>query len=58
MWYRQRGFEVEEGIVEGYYRKLRPSGARVVRRRVGVKDWIRAGKEEGIDGLGVGKDGE
>ena len=26
--------------MEDYYRKLRPSGARVVRRRVGVGDWV------------------
>lgn len=39
-WYVKRGFEVGEEVVEGYYRKLRPSGARVVRRRVGVEDWV------------------
>ena len=33
-WYRKRGFMVDEGIVEGYYRKLRPNGARVVRLRI------------------------
>ncbi|KAI5855337.1 acyl-CoA N-acyltransferase [Tricharina praecox] len=33
-WYRKRGFTVDEGIVEGYYRKLRPDGARVVRLRI------------------------
>jgi N-alpha-acetyltransferase 50 len=31
-WYAARGFDVEDGIVEGYYRRLRPGGARVVRR--------------------------
>lgn len=30
-WYMARGFRVEEGVVEGYYRRLRPSGARIVR---------------------------
>lgn len=40
-WYERRGFVVEEGMCEGYYRKLRPQGARVVRRRVGVRDWLR-----------------
>ena len=38
-WYGKRGFEVGEEVVEGCYRKLRPSGAKVVRRRVGVGDW-------------------
>ena len=40
-WYVKRGFEIEEKVMEGYYRKLRPSGARVVRRKVGVGDWLR-----------------
>lgn len=43
-WYRRRGFEVEEAVLEGYYRRLRPAGARVVRRRVGVRDWLGVGK--------------
>lgn len=30
-WYTARGFKVEEGVVEGYYRRLNPSGARIVR---------------------------
>jgi N-alpha-acetyltransferase 50 len=30
-WYRKRGFQVMDGLVEGYYRKLKPSGARIVR---------------------------
>lgn len=41
-WYMKRGFEVGGEVVVGYYRKLRPSGARVVRRRVGVRDWVGA----------------
>ena len=41
-WYVKRGFELGGDVVEGYYRKLRPSGARVVRRRVGVGDWVEA----------------
>ena len=31
-WYRKRGF-VEENVVHGYYKKLRPNGAKVVRWR-------------------------
>lgn len=49
----KRGFEVEKGVVEGYYRKLRPAGARVVRRRVGVVDYM--GVKEGVGGEGVGE---
>ncbi|PWW78441.1 hypothetical protein C7212DRAFT_83511, partial [Tuber magnatum] len=32
-WYARRGFEVG-AVVGGYYRRLRPDGARIVRRRV------------------------
>jgi len=41
-WYVKKGFTVENAVLEGYYRKLRPTGARVVRRRLGVGDWLRA----------------
>ena len=41
-WYVRRGFRVEEDVEEGYYTKLRPGGARVVRRGVGVGDYLRA----------------
>ena len=51
-WYVKRGFVVEGSVVEGYYRKLRPSGARVVRRKVGAGDWLRIREMEG------GKEGE
>jgi len=30
-WYARRGFTVDREMVKGYYRKLRPNGARVVR---------------------------
>ncbi|KAL4786031.1 hypothetical protein BJX76DRAFT_148308 [Aspergillus varians] len=30
-WYISRGFKVQEGIVENYYRRLKPSGARIVK---------------------------
>ncbi|KAL2830208.1 hypothetical protein BDW59DRAFT_22233 [Aspergillus cavernicola] len=30
-WYISRGFQMEEGIVENYYRRLKPSGARIVK---------------------------
>lgn len=41
-WYRKRGF-VEIGAEEGYYTRLRPSGAVVVRREVGVGDLLGLG---------------
>ena len=52
-WYEKRGFEVEKGVVEGYYRKLRPTGARIVRRRLGVGDYL--GFKEGVGDKGVGE---
>jgi len=36
-WYRKRGFVVGENVVHGYYRKLRPNGAKVVRWRKGER---------------------
>lgn len=41
-WYAQRGFHVEQEVVQGYYRRLKPSGARVVRRRIAVQDHLAA----------------
>lgn len=29
-WYESRGFKLKEGVIEGYYRRLTPSGARIV----------------------------
>ncbi len=60
-WYGKRGFVVESEVVEGYYRKLRPSGAKVVRRRVGVGDYLKARdtlgrKEETEDAIADGDD--
>ncbi|KAK0507262.1 hypothetical protein JMJ35_010300 [Cladonia borealis] len=51
-WYGKRGFEIEKGVVEGYYRKLRPMGARIVRRRLGVGDYLGVG-----EGVGDREDG-
>ncbi|KAL4805814.1 hypothetical protein BDV18DRAFT_139901 [Aspergillus unguis] len=30
-WYISRGFQVQDEIIEGYYRRLKPSGARIVK---------------------------
>jgi ribosomal protein S18 acetylase RimI-like enzyme len=33
-WYKKRGFSVDDGIVERYYRNLVPNGAKIVRLRI------------------------
>ena len=33
-WYAARGFKIQDGVVENYYRRLKPSGAKVVRLEV------------------------
>ena len=38
-WYRKKGFR-EERVEEGYYRRLKPSAAVVVRKVVGVADLL------------------
>ncbi|KAJ9220357.1 hypothetical protein DTO271D3_7545 [Paecilomyces variotii] len=47
-WYVARGFKVEDGVVEGYYRRLNPTGARIVRLELDWEDdeYIQT-KEEG-----------
>lgn len=42
-WYVARGFHVEDGIVKGYYRRLNPGGARIVRLDL---DWDNEEQEE------------
>ncbi|EAW08886.1 GNAT family N-acetyltransferase [Aspergillus clavatus NRRL 1] len=44
-WYLARGFQVEEGLVENYYRRLKPSGAKIVKL---VLDWSDDDGEEDI----------
>ena len=41
-WYTRRGFSIEKEILEGYYRRLKPSGARIVRRRITIEDHVAA----------------
>ncbi|KAL5051022.1 hypothetical protein BDW71DRAFT_81740 [Aspergillus fruticulosus] len=41
-WYISRGFQVEEEIVENYYRRLKPSGARIVKLQL---HWDRTGTD-------------
>ena len=40
-WYVKRGFVIEDGVLEGYYRRLKPGGAKVARRAIGVADYLR-----------------
>ncbi|KAI9701237.1 MAG: hypothetical protein M1836_001906 [Candelina mexicana] len=54
-WYTKRGFEVGDAV-EGYYRKLKPGGAKVVRRRVGVGEILSIGR--GNAGKKKGKERE
>ncbi|KAF9886250.1 hypothetical protein FE257_011863 [Aspergillus nanangensis] len=37
-WYVARGFQVEDGVVENYYRRLKPSGAKIVRLKLHWED--------------------
>ncbi|KFY94088.1 hypothetical protein V500_03412 [Pseudogymnoascus sp. VKM F-4518 (FW-2643)] len=59
-WYKARGFEVEGGVVGGYYRRLSPDTAWVLRRRLGPSDYIKygsggaAGSAPSINGAVVG----
>ncbi|MCJ1379796.1 hypothetical protein MMC17_002899 [Xylographa soralifera] len=46
-WYKRRGFVVEEPVIQGYYRRLKPDGARIVRKGIGVRDWLRVKEDAG-----------
>ena len=50
-WYRQRGFSVESEVIEGYYRRLKPSGARVVRRRITISDHLATRERESVSAI-------
>jgi len=45
-WYKKRKFDVL-GMEEDYYRKLRPAGAHVVAKRIGVVDLLGGASAEG-----------
>ncbi|KAI4192706.1 MAG: hypothetical protein LQ346_004198 [Caloplaca aetnensis] len=45
-WYVKRGFQVGE-VVQGYYRRLKPAGARIVWRDLKVEDYLRAQAGDG-----------
>ncbi|KAL8797633.1 MAG: hypothetical protein Q9182_007153 [Xanthomendoza sp. 2 TL-2023] len=40
-WYSKRGFQVSGEVLKGYYRRLKPDGARIVWRDLGVNDYLR-----------------
>ncbi|KAI9838958.1 MAG: hypothetical protein M1819_004166 [Sarea resinae] len=50
-WYAKRGFVIGGEVLEGYYRRLNPGGARVVGRKLGVWDALLGGA-----GAGTGRD--
>ena len=39
-WYAARGFKKEEPVISGYYRRLNPDSAWILRRRLGVSDHL------------------
>lgn len=43
-WYRKRGFR-ETHLEQGYYRRLTPQGAYVLRREIGPRDLLEHGKQ-------------
>ncbi|KAF1991553.1 hypothetical protein K402DRAFT_409716 [Aulographum hederae CBS 113979] len=51
-WYRKRGFR-ECGLEEGYYRRLRPTGAVRIVREVGVRDLLGEGFGQEVEGVMV-----
>ncbi|KAI4197738.1 MAG: hypothetical protein LQ350_005713 [Teloschistes chrysophthalmus] len=56
-WYKKRGFTVCEELVRDYYRRLRPAGARLVWRELGVGDHLRA-NGDGVWGFPKRQDDE
>jgi N-alpha-acetyltransferase 50 len=46
VWYKKRGFEMV-GKEEGYYRKLRPGGALLMQKTVGVSDLLKEDSGKG-----------
>ncbi|KAL8769000.1 MAG: hypothetical protein Q9209_004917 [Squamulea sp. 1 TL-2023] len=58
-WYVRRGFQVSKEVLKGYYRRLKPDGARVVWRDLGVKDHLRTQSRDPYDlinGMNTGLD--
>ncbi|WEW56751.1 acetyltransferase (GNAT) family protein [Emydomyces testavorans] len=64
-WYIARGFTVQDGVIEGYYRKLKPGGAKIVKLELSwEEDQIDSGLEpsgpsqRSVGGHVVEQDGE
>lgn len=47
-WYERRGFVVEGELIQDYYRRLKPSRARVVRKRICVEDHLAVRRQERV----------
>ena len=45
-WYLNRGFSIEGSKIEGYYRRLRPGGAWLLRRRICVSEYLEASETQ------------
>jgi hypothetical protein len=54
-WYIARGFQVEEEVVENYYRRLKPSGARIVKL---VLQWSDDARDGSVEADGESKPGQ
>jgi hypothetical protein len=39
-WYAARGFKKDEPVISGYYKRLNPDSAWILRRRLGVSDHL------------------
>jgi ribosomal protein S18 acetylase RimI-like enzyme len=48
-WYKRRGFKVEAQMLHGYYQRLRPAGAWVLRRVVGVSDHLKVNNRDVVN---------
>ncbi|PGH26404.1 hypothetical protein AJ80_01902 [Polytolypa hystricis UAMH7299] len=45
-WYTARSFALQDGVVEGYYRRLKPGGAKIVKLELSWDDETRTSDED------------
>ena len=57
-WYRARGFQIEDGVVENYYRRLKPSGAKIVKLVLKRDDPAEDASAAGPTGHHGGEEGQ
>ncbi|EEH16411.1 hypothetical protein PABG_06498 [Paracoccidioides brasiliensis Pb03] len=50
VWYAARGFAIQEGVVEGYYRRLKPGGAKIVKLDLAWNEEGESSKRDPVDG--------